>query len=109
MNKIFAHILQARACVVDQFFPLDKKFLYTELLGQKVCAFLGFFFFIHIAKMSSRKIVPIFTPSNSNMSADFPSPMPTLSIIILFNHCQSDQQQKKVVSHCCFNLPFFEC
>ena len=94
MNKTLIHILYVHVCVVDPFFPLDKL-LYIQLLGQKLRVFFGFFH-TYCPNAFQKDCT---TPHSLQqcMSADFPSPSPTLCIIILFNHCQSDQEKKNPI------------
>lgn len=71
-----------------------------ELLGQRVWTFLRLL--IHIAKLPSRKVETIYTPTSSvwECPLSHPTPSPTLGIIILFNICHFDSKKWCLILIC---------
>lgn len=71
-----------------------------ELLGQRVWTFLRLL--IHIAKLPSRKVEPIYTPTSSVWECPLPhpTPSPTLGIIILLNICHFDSKKWCLILIC---------
>jgi hypothetical protein len=77
---------------MDHFCPWDK-FLCMELPGQRYVP--AWAFFQTYCQNAFQKDCTNLHSLQQCVKADFPLPMPALSIIILFNHCQSDQQREK--------------
>lgn len=75
---------------------LQNKFLKMELLAQGVCEC---FILKIITKLSSKKVIPIYTLPTMYLSAYFS--ILSLKLFIYVNI------KLNIVYHCCFNLYFF--